>query len=316
MNSFTVNRNKEIKEKYTGFYNYKNEPGKFLRVQNINTNLDGVIRFNKDNFEGYNGEKWIVFHSVKGDKGDTGDNYSNKFIFKNTTSSLEDGLIFKNETFIKNDNENDIIETRVLKSGYHNYNNIKIKSIDIKTLENEIILKSNHLPPLIHDFSKLKINEIKSNKNDLEFKAYGNVNIYKCNDNIEKGSFVVLYSYNNYFCVKQLKYDENFNNFIEPQFIIGIALEDSFQNGIKKEKIKVCNKGITTVRCNLENSNINNNYINNRNITNIGTISLVDKKGYAFSTLIKSKDYLFGGYFLETGKISENNNLFLIKINF
>ena len=76
--------------------------------------------------------------------------------------SLDHGLIFKNNTFIKDENCKDVIETRVLKSGYYNYNNINIKSLEINTLENEIILKSNPLPPMIQDFSSLKIQDLKS----------------------------------------------------------------------------------------------------------------------------------------------------------
>ncbi len=65
MNSIIVNRNKKYNEKQRGFYNYKNEREKFLRIENIESNLDGVIRFNNKNFEGYDGEKWILFHLVK-----------------------------------------------------------------------------------------------------------------------------------------------------------------------------------------------------------------------------------------------------------
>ena len=316
MNSITINRNKEIKQKITGFYNYKNESYKFLRVQNIDTNLDGVIRFNNKNFEGFNGEKWVLFNSEKGKKGDTGDNYSDKFIFKNTSHSLEDGLIIKNETFIKNENQNDVIETRVLKSGYYNYNNVNLKSIDIKTLENEIILKSNPLPPMIQDYSHLKINDMKSTENDLEFKAYGEVHIYKTKGNIRKGQFVIMdyESESEYFCVKPFYYKEYYDNFINPIYIVGIALEDSLENSL--EKIKVCCKGITTIRCNLDPSKINKNCINNNNIEKIGTTALIDMEGYAFSSFVKPSEYYFGGSFLETGKISKNNYLFLIKINF
>ena len=314
MNSIIVNRNKKYNEKQTGFYNYKNEPDKFLRIQNIESNLDGVIRFNNKNFEGYDGEKWILFHSVKGEKGDTGDNYYDKFIFRNLSHSLDHGLIFKNNTFIKDDNCKDVIETRVLKSGYYNYNNINIKSLEIKTLENEIILKNNPLPPMIQDFSSLKIQDLKSCETDLEFKAYGEVNIYRVKGNIRKGQFVVLDLDNNYFCVKSLEYDEMIDNFIEPKQIIGIALEDSLYNSL--EKIKVCCRGITTVRCNIDSSKINNHFINNKNIEKIGTLGLIDIEGYAFVSLVKPKEYILGGYFLETGKISETNNLFLFKINF
>lgn len=311
MNSITINKNKEIKQKITGFYNYKNEPDKFLRVQNIETNLDGVIRFNNKKFEGYDGEKWVLFNSLKGDKGDTGDNYSDKFIFKNTSNSLEDGLIIKNETFIKNENENDLIETRVLKSGYYTYNNIDIKSIDIKTLENEIILKTNPLPPMIQNYSHLKINDMKSNENDLEFKAYGDVHIYKVKGNIKKGQFVTMDYESGFLCVKPFYYKEYCDSFINPIHIVGIALEDS----LEKEKIKVCCKGITTVRCNLDPSKINNNYINNNKIEHIGTNVLIDMEGNAFGSLIKPNLYYCGGYFLETGNISINNYFFLIQID-
>ena len=89
-------------------------------------------------------------------------------------------------------------------------------------------------------------------------------------------------------------------------------LEDS----LEKESIKVCNKGMTTVRCNLDPSKINSNYINSSNIDKIGTNCLIDMEGFAFVSMIKPKKFYFGGNFLETGKINENKNLFLIKINF
>ena len=104
------------------------------------------------------------------------------------------------------------------------------------------------------------------------------------------------------------------DNFIEPKQIIGIALEDSLDNSL--EKIKVCCRGITTVRCNIDSSKINNHFINSKNIEKIGTMGLIDIEGYAFVSLVKPKEYILGGYFLETGKISETNNLFLFKINF
>lgn len=310
MNTIIINRKKDIKITQTGFYSYKNELEPFLRIQNTNSDLKGVIRFNNNNFEGYNGEKWILFNSVKGEKGKTGDNFSNKFVFRNVSESLEDGLFFKNKHFIKED-DNDIIETRVLKSGYYNYNNINIKSIDIRTDNNNIVLNPLPLPNTIQDFSNLSSNNLKSKETDNEFKAYGNIEIYKTRETIRKGCFVILDS-EDYLYVKSVKYDDILNKFINPINIIGISLEDSDN----KEKIKICTKGITTVRCNIDASKINNNFINTYSIDKIGTIALVDREGSAFVSLVEPDEYLYGGYFLEKGKITVDNYLFLIRINF
>ena len=309
MNTIIINRKKEIKINETGLYSYKNELEPFMRIQNTNSDLEGVIRFNNNNFEGYNGTKWVLFNSVKGEKGETGDNFSNKFIFRNLSDSLEDGLLFKNNHFIK-ENDNDIIETRVLKSGYYNYNNINIKSIDIITDNNNIVLNPLPLPNTIQDFSNLSIDNLKSKETNNEFKSFGNIEIYKTRETIRKGCFVILDS-DDCLYVKSIEY-EDLNKFINPIHIIGIALEDSDN----KEKIKICTKGITTVRCNIDASKINNNFINNCSIDKIGTIALVDKEGCAFVSLIEPDEYLYGGYFLETGKITVDNYLFLIRINF
>ena len=68
MNTIIINRKKDIKLNQTGFYSYKNELEPFLRIQNTNSDLKGVIRFNNNNFEGYDGAKWDLFNSVKGEK--------------------------------------------------------------------------------------------------------------------------------------------------------------------------------------------------------------------------------------------------------
>ena len=62
--------------KLTGWYKTPNNNQVALRVGNNNLELDGIIRFNNNSFEGYNGSNWVKLNADKGDKGDNGKNFN------------------------------------------------------------------------------------------------------------------------------------------------------------------------------------------------------------------------------------------------
>ena len=316
----------------TGFYSVKNSNTLHLRIQESKHNIEGIIRLNKSNkneyvFEGYNGSKWVQFNAKQGEKGDTGNNFSNLFKFENCLESCSklnynnnnSGFIFKtlelNEDNSKNNlQDKTVIEVRSLSSNYFTINNIKFKSIDIKTKDKEILL--NPLPqPFNWDFTNLNIKNMKSDDMDERFKAYGDVSKWsvKPNEQIYKGQAVRLINNNNQLQVIPLTYSPsiNLNLFNNPKEFLGIALEDS--SG--KDNIDVCTKGITTIRCNIDESFISNEFMTNIHINQIGLSGIVSGCGFIFNSPIKPlNDFVKAGYFLETGKITENTNYFLFFI--
>lgn len=336
--SYIIPRDSSNDRHLTGFYTTKNSQKLHLRVQESNQVLEGIIRLNKSNiqsenvFEGFNGKRWVKFNAIQGEKGDTGDNFSKLFKFQNTTNLKEDqiedknsilenyGLIFKtleldtNETNKKN--EKSIISVRSLSSDIFNINGKEYKSMNIKTVNNEILLDSNP-KPYKWNFSDIKLSEYKSNSESPKFKAYGEISSWKVKSGVSicKGQAVRLdyKTENDYLVIIPLEYSSSvcLNLFNNPKQFLGIALEDSES----KDKIDVCTYGITTVKCNINNSFISSEFMTNNNITEIGLSGLVSSCGLIFNSPIKPlNDYIKAGYFLETKQINENNQYLLFFI--
>ena len=316
----------------TGFYTTKNSRMLNLRIQESNHCIDGIVRLNKTNkdeyvFEGYNGKRWVKFNAQQGEKGDTGDNFSKYFKFENTTNIKHNsdinsdnyGYIFKTLELETNKNnsissdEKTIINIRTINSGKYVINDREYTSMDIKTIDNEIILKPNP-QPFKWNFSNTRLSEYKSDINDDKFKAYGKTSIWKVKADItiQKGQAVRLdYKLeDDNLVILPINYSPNvsLNLFNNPKQFLGIALEDS--QG--KDSIEICTYGITTIKCNIDETCISSEFMNNNNITEIGLCGLVSSCGLIFNSPIKPlNDFIKAGYFLETSEISEEHQYLL-----
>ena len=342
---FLIPRSKHYDRNQTGFYTTKNSSFLNLRIQESPHELEGIVRLNKENpdeyvFEGYTGTKWVQFNAKKGQKGDTGDDFNKLFKFENVdNSSIEinqnssnnlnntnliidntQGLIFKTLELDQDetDNHKTRIQVRSLKSGNYSLNSKDYNSINIKTIDNEIILNPNP-QPFSWDFSNLNLNDLKTNLDQIKniqscLKYYGEKSTWKVkrNTQIFKGQAVRIdtKTEDDSLVIAPICYSSNvsLNLFNNPKPFLGIALEDS-EN---KEKIQVCTYGITTVKCSTENNEISNEFMTNNNISEIGLSGLVSCNGNIFNSPIKPlNDFIRAGYFIETGFISKDNPYFL-----
>lgn len=303
-------------EYFTGWYKQKqNDDDVVLRLSYNNATYKGALRFNNklDNpvFQGFNGNEWVTFNSTKGPKGDTGIDFNNTINLVNlNTNNDNEGLLFPDDDLYineENDAQNNIFIKGITSEKYI-LNNKEYNSINIKN-NNKTISLDTMCKPYNWDFSNLNINELKSTKDDLKFKAYGKVVLYRVakNNIITKGQIVTLTECDNKICIKPFTYTTSFNKFIDNDLVLGVALED----GLEDQICSVCTEGITTVKCTNNNTD---DYINDTNIK-LGNIGLLNNDGFIFKSLIKPKsDYIQVGRFLENNNTPSNNYcLFYIK---
>lgn len=323
---FVIPKTEEFDYHKTGFYSYKNKDDFNLRIQDSGVELEGIIRLNKNSienvFEGYNGSKWVQFNAVKGDTGKKGDDFNNQYKFINlldNNDNLNTGLVFKESIFDSTTTTK--IKLRTIKTEESDYNNnqMSLKTINIKSDENNIIIKS--LPqPFNWNISSLSIKEMKSStQENVIFKCYGKIITIKLKKEarIERGQFVSLEEYNGYlvgvpFSNSNNSDNLNYNSFSNPHNIIGVALQDSFN----LEEIKVCSDGITTVKYNSISSMIDDNLMDIGVVDKIGCNGLLSNNGYIFCSPIEPAigvNYINVGKFMET-KSDNNYYLFNVKL--
>jgi len=330
MKPFPFPKEKTQDDNLTGFYSSKNSSQLNLRVQETDKELNGIIRLNKTSssssdyvFEGYNGKKWVQFNALKGEKGDEGINKLNTYQFENInySDSNNKGLILKN---VEEDGDNKKIVFRNLVSTPTNYNNnqMSINTLNIETSENNIVLTSNP-QPYKWDISNLSINEMKTDTTSTRSvsNCYGDISIItiKKGVSIERGQFVSLEEENNKLVGVPFNYEGTLNLFMNPISVYGVALEsintiDSNNNNNNNNKLKVCIRGITTVKYCEDNSKIDDNLMSLKQVEKIGTNGLLSKDGYIFNCPIKPNsgiDYMKVGTFIETGE----NDYYLFNVS-
>lgn len=299
---FNFPENKYKDEKKSGWYRYRNESNNeaTLRVQDSNMNLTGAIRLNTSTrpatFQGYNGDEWVIFSPIEGEKGEKGDSFNNIIEIENLPGGK--GNIFKKQT-INLENYNDVIQFRTLSSGFTYINGEKLDTTFIKTNENTIDITS--LPqPYEWNIGKNKISDMKSDPSGLQFKAYGDVSIWrvKSNTSVHKGQAVSISgNEEGHLVISPLKYEDDIiNPFRKNVSFLGIALRDSESGDI----CPVCTKGITTAKISKA---IPEHFITDNFVEFTGQPALVGKDGYLFLSKVKpSVPYIQAGKFLEEGE--------------
>jgi len=315
MKPFPFPKEKTQDDNLTGFYSSKNSSQLNLRVQETDKELDGIIRLNKTSssssdyvFEGYNGKKWVQFNALKGEKGDEGINKLNTYQFENINNSDSNnkGLVLKN---VEEDGDNKKVVFRNLVSNPTNYNNnqMSINTMNIETLEDNIVLTSNP-QPYNWDISNLSINEMKTDNTSTRSvsKCYGDISIItiKKGVSIERGQFVSLEEEDNKLVGFPFNYEGALNLFMNPISVYGVALESVLLNSEKRTS-KVCIRGITTVKYCVDNGKIDDNLMSLKQVEKVGTNGLLSKNGFVFNCPIKPNtgiDYIKVGTFIETGE--------------
>lgn len=273
----------------TGWYRYKKgDDDVALRLSNNNASYPGVIRFNNSLqnpvFQGYNGDKWVDFNAIKGDKGDKGDNFDKLIKLENlgNCNLFPTSEITNNTISIKG-----IEGSNIIINGENN------KNIEVNELHETLHIVGNALP-YNWDLSNIDIKKMKSNKDDILFKAYGDVSLYQvANDKIiSKGQLVCLTLSNNKICIKPFDGDRNTSEFLRESHIIGIALEDKFEG----QCCKVCTNGITTVKVSKHSCD---DFIND-SVIKFNSIGLVNSNNMISKALVKPKEeFIKVGYFME-----------------
>jgi hypothetical protein len=166
--------------------------------------------------------------------------------------------------------------------------------------------------PFEWDISNSSINELKSDDNDQTFKCYGESILCKVHPDkeVSRGQ-IVRYSISNLLkqvCVEPLTYNGNINRFIQNISVCGIVLEDK-KGG---ETVKICVKGITTVRLT---SNVSDFFLVDLKQDKIGLPGLVGQDGFVFCSSTKpSVEYIKIGSFLENLE-NDNQKYILFKLD-
>lgn len=316
-----------------------------LKINNADIISPGVIRFIKNDIDPSQSKfqgcieadndniKWVDFNALKGDKGEKGNDINTYLKFINISDL--DNLNKSNNLNIIKENEGEIIKcmnpennevyNRNLISGYKNKDNKIIKTIDIKTADNSIIL--NSLPQEYKHDLTFNLNDI---KDDMTFKSYGEtVIIYAAND-IKKGQIVELVNINmdnkTYLAVQSIdissqnlmylsKYTKANKYGKVTNLIFGLSCED----GKKGDKIEILKKGIGLLKIGNNVVDYNSNIIIKLNSDYIGENIYMDTKGYGFMTdnIQNLPDpYISLGGILEIGdKTCRTGNYVLINLD-
>lgn len=295
----------------TGWYRVRNNEDVTLRLSNNNSEFSGSLRFNNNLpipiFQGYDGSKWVDFNAVKGDRGDKGTDFNETITLTNLKNekSSNIGNLFSSNYLDKNE-----ICIRSLESGVYNLNNKFHHCLDIKDNNNGVSLTVNSRPH-IWNLSNVDLINLKSNKEDLIFKCYGSIVKYQVaqDEIINKGQVVTLDLSNNKLCIKKFSIDDDYNEFIDSNFVVGVALQDCLEG----QSCLVCTEGITTVKVS---PSYSSNYLNDNEIK-FGSIGLINENSCLFKSLIKPKgDYIKLGWFLEEKNTNDTENqyyLFYVK---
>ena len=281
--------------KLTGWYKTPNNNQVALRVGNNNLELDGIIRFNNNSFEGYNGSNWVKLNADKGDKGDNGKNFNelvnietNTNINLKTLKKVNHAEINLNKVSVAPDYK---IELRNIIGG---------NGIELRQDKNSIMIESKP-QNYIHSYRDNSVTNLKS-------RCEGDISNYlvapKCN--IKKGEAVQIVNINNKIYVKTISYRNEYLEFFNSGInIIGIAL----QNSKDGQLCQICTKGICNVLINNEGP-----YISSLNIKS-NYLGIVSRNGGIMCVSMKPLDnFISAGYFLENGNLGENGNMVLFYV--
>lgn len=290
-------------DKFGGWYKYGTLNQAALRVSDSDIGLDGEIRFNHKTkqFEGYNGKKWTVLDSSKGDDGMAGKNFDE--VVKFVCNDKNEGGFIINPTELDTSKPDSSIKIRKLVSGMHTINDTSIKDIKIKENDTNVRLSVNSKPH-IWDCGNINLDSIKSLNPDRTLKCYGDIALYLVNEEIKQGQIVQIVIDSNRVVIKPLSYKNNGhapNLFGEAPNIAGIALEDAKPS----YSCKVCVKGITSVLVSNESS-----YLQIDNNVKDGNNGLANFEGKVVKTNRKPlHSYIKMGNFLGNHTIEKNKLL-------
>ncbi len=296
----------------SGWYKSKGEDNATLCVTNSDRLLKGAIRLNTDTqepqFEGYNGDNWVVFNATKGDTGDKGDNFGKLVRLENMDGG--EGKLFQHSN-IDLSSGADTLNVRSLKSGCALVNEETKSTIEITNQYGYINI--NPLPqPHMWDFCNYNTDTLKSSPSEqLLFKAYGDVSIWKVkkNSSVVKGQSVRIIGTDGELAIEPLLYEGVVNIFRKKLSLLGIALEDA-KDG---RSCRVCTRGVTTVRCT---NDVDNHFMGDGDVSEVGLPGLIAQNGFVFNCKVKpSVDYIKAGYFLESGGIADSNKYALFYVN-
>jgi hypothetical protein len=232
-------------DKFCGWYKYGNLNQVALRVGDSDIGLDGEIRFNRKTkqFEGYNGNQWMILDSSKGNEGKPGKDFNEviKFVCDET---LDGGFIIS-PTELDTSIQASTVKVRKVVSGKHTINNHTKLDIDIKETDNNLKISVNS-KPYIWNYGNINIDDLSILNSDGSLKCYGEVALFQASEDIKRGQIVQIVVSSNKIAVKPLAYNNNGNApnlFGEAINIAGIALSDTKP----KHNCMVCVKGITSV---------------------------------------------------------------------
>jgi hypothetical protein len=282
--------------KLTGWYKTMNNNQVALRVGDNDLKLDGIIRFKKGSFEGYDGHTWISLNSNKGDKGDAGKNFSEVVNIETNQSKI-------NPKTLKNVNQAEInMVTSVSPPDYklELRNIVGGKGIELLQ-DNTTIMIQNKPQPYVSSLVNNSVSNLKS-------QCHGDITTYLVAPKykIKKGEAVQIVNMNNKIYVKTVNYNNEYLNLFNSGInILGIAL----QNSNEGQSCQICTKGICNVLINNEAP-----FTSSLSIK-VNDLGIVSKKGGILNASMKPLDnFISAGYFLENGEVGKNGNMVLFYV--
>jgi hypothetical protein len=297
-------------DKYSGWYKYGDLNQAALRVGNSDLGLDGEIRFNKNTkvFEGYNGSKWVILDSSKGDEGKAGKDFNEiiKFTCDQNKSALKSvsagNIIDPSEINVSKNNSE--IGIRKITSEQFPINGKSYNKINIK--ENKSTIQLDVVPqPYTWNMSNINLDELAIPNRDNSIKCYGETALYKIANEYEvhQGEILQIVIQNGSMVVKPLTYKNNGhapNLYGESINIAGVSL-----NSVKSGLCTVCTKGITMVKVSNE-----SRYLQIDNNVKDGNNGLVNFEGKIVKTNRKPlHPYIKAGNFIGNHTIEKNKLL-------
>lgn len=308
-----------------GWYKIDNKNNAALRVYDSNVLLPGIIRFNEQSnlFQGFNGNTWVDFNGIKGERGEKGDNFNQVVKFNNmpvdlnnVIKNVECGEIFKTKMINSEGNSNEnIVDCRTITSDTFKLNDEDNKCLNIKQSENNIILKS--LPqPFTWDLSCVSINDNYLNL-DGSLKSYGNIMRFNVEKgiSIKRGQFVMsLINNNGDLIIRPVSYNATKsripNFYMEPVNVVGVAIENIVGKS-SSQTCCVCVSGITSVLVGSEGGYLSADM----NIKSEGSIGIINHEGKIIKTNNRPiYNFIVGGQFMEK-KILKGEEYIMFNVN-
>lgn len=285
-----------------GWYQQKNAPSDqvSLLIGNSTHDLAGVMRFNDTakppQFEGFDGNSWVQFNAVKGDKGDKGADFNEIVKLENIGDGA--GLLLSEANI--NVSSTPVLNCRTLKAGATVVNGVSADTMKIATEGDSVVLRA--LPqPMEWNFA----GGVRMFDDFGNLCAYGDVAVWPVSSvaNVSKGQAVRLTGTSGSgssgrLFVEPLVYQMPINPYKRNCSFYGIALQD----GKSGDNIRICSRGITAVRVS---SNIPKEFIATSETPDYGVIGLVAPDGFIFYSPAKPMvDSILAGVFLQSGNIN------------